>query len=142
MKTTSLIGQCLHLLSIASPNKCFRDLSALNILFDERGQMYPRGFHPLLQVAEADFSRPANPNRRREAKDIKYIFIDFGISSRFNSLEERYLVYGCMAQDPTIPELSGIVPYNPFAIDVYTLGNVYREELLEVHIYRLSLKQV
>ena len=142
MKTTSLIGKCLHLLCTAYPNKCFRDLSALNILFDERGQMYPRGFHPMIQALEANFDRPANPKRRRGAKDIKYIFIDFGISSHFNSLEERHLVYGCMAQDPTIPELSDIVPYDPFAVDIYTLGNVYREELLEVHIYLLSLKQI
>ena len=94
--------------------------------------MYPRGFHPASTNIEPDFTRIAKPRRRRAASDIKYIFIDFGISTQFDSLEKRELVVGCMAQDPTIPELSDDVPYDPFAVDVYTLGNVYKEELLEV----------
>ena len=110
----------------------FRDLSARNILFDERGQMYPKGYHPTNQNMEPDFSRLANPRRRRAASSIKYLFIDFGLSSQFSSFEGRELVVGCIAQDATIPELSDDDPYNPFAVDVYTLGNVYKRKFLGV----------
>ena len=109
-----------------------RDLSHYNIMFDESGKMYPKGFHPASQNMELDFSQVARPRRRRSTNGLKYIFIDFGISSQFGSLEKRELVKGCMAQDPTIPELSDDVPYDPFAVDVYTLGNLYKVELLGV----------
>ena len=94
--------------------------------------MFPNGYHAFSQSFEPDFIRVARPKRRRGAKGIKYIIIDFGISSRFASVEDREFVYGCMAADPTIPELSDSLPYDPFSLDVYTLGNVYKQQLLEV----------
>ena len=94
--------------------------------------MYSKGFHPARQVMELDFSREAKPRRRRAASGLKYIFINLGTSTQFDSLEKRQLVVGCVAQDPTIPELSDDVPYDPFAVDVYTLGNLYKVELLGV----------
>ena len=104
----------------------------MNILLDEKGQMFPRGYHPHNQEIEPDYSQVAKYKPRRDAKGIKYMLIDFGISSQFPSFEDRERVVGCMAADATIPELSPDVPYDPFALDVYTLGNVYKEELLEV----------
>ena len=101
-------------------------------MFNERGQMYPKGFHPASQNKEPDFSRMAEPRRGRTANDIKYIFIDFGISSQSNSLEKRELEVGYIAQDPTIPELSDDIPYDPFAVDVYALGNVCKRKLIGV----------
>ena len=109
-----------------------RDLFTRNILFDEKGLMFPKGFHPGNQYFDADFNRVALPKRRRGARGIKYMIIDFGLSSQFASFEERELVVGCMAQDATVPELSDDYPYAPFAVDVYTLGNVYKTELLRV----------
>ena len=108
---------------------CF---SRQNMLFDERGQIYPKGFHPESQDMELDFSQVAWSKRRRSANGLKYVFIDFGTSSQFYSLEKRGLVVGCMAQDPTIPELSGDIPHNRFAVDVYALGNVGERKLLGV----------
>ena len=108
------------------------DLFSGNILLDEKGQMFPKGFHPNFQSFEADFSWTADPKRRRGARGIKYMIIDFGLSTQFASFQERENVVGRMAQDATIPELSDRYPYDPFAVDVYTLGNVYGTEFLEV----------
>ena len=101
-------------------------------MLDEKGLMFPNGYHPFSQSFESDYGRVARPKRRREAKGIKYTIIDFGISSKYASEEDREFVYGCMAADLTVPELSDNLPYDPFPVDVYTLGNVYKNELLEV----------
>ena len=99
----------------------------------DASKMYPKGFHPLSPSFEPDFKRVARPFRRRGA-GVKYYFIDFGFSQIFNSYEERENVLGIMAQDRTIPELSNTVPYDPFAVDVYTLGMVYKERLTSVRV--------
>ena len=109
-----------------------RDLSSLNILLDKKGRMFPKGFHPINQICKPNVHGWAESKRRRGARGIKYMIIDFGISSQFGSREERKLVAGRVAQDPTIPELSLYRRYDPFAVDVYTLGKVYKMELLRV----------
>ena len=101
----------------------------MNILLDEKEQMFPEGFHPLNQICKPDVYGLAKARRRREVPGIKYMIIDFGLSSQFASREERQLVVGCIAQDKTIPELSDFEPYDPFALDIYTLGNVYKNLL-------------
>ena len=96
--------------------------------------MFPKGFHPVNQTFEIDYSALVSSKRRRGARGIKYMIIDFGLSTQFASFEERELVVGRMAQDATIPELSDHYPYDPFAVDVYTLGKVYETEFLEVRV--------
>ena len=68
----------------------------------------------------------------RTSHPTKYYFIDFGISMQFESYRRRELVIGDIAQDQTVPELSRNVPYDPFAVDIYTLGNIYKEEVIKV----------
>jgi len=43
------------------------------------------------------------------------------------------LVTGTSGQDQSAPELSSDVPYDPFKVDVYTLGKVFQERLLSKH---------
>ena len=105
----------------------------MNILFDEKGQVFPEGFHPHHQSCKPDISGLAKARRRRGARGIRYLMIDLGLSSQFASREERQLVLGRTAQDKTIPELSNFCPYDPFAVDIYTLGNVYKD-LVEVRV--------
>ena len=134
MTTTWLIGWSLYFLVQAPLNIVSSDLFSGNILLDEKGQMFPKGFHPNFQSFEADFSWVADPKRRRGARGIKYMIIDFGLSTQFASFQERENVVGCMAQDATIPELSDDLPYDPFAVDVYTLGDVYKTDFLRVRV--------
>ena len=78
--------------------------------------------------------RPAVKRRRRDVKGVKYYFIDFGTSTRFEDdvpFEDRR-VTGTDCQGPDVPELSRLIPYGPFAVDVFILGNVYRQDFLSV----------
>ncbi|EJD38675.1 hypothetical protein AURDEDRAFT_26589, partial [Auricularia subglabra TFB-10046 SS5] len=57
----------------------------------------------------------------------RYVFIDFGISSRSPPGE---LVVGEIGRDHTAPELSATVPYDPFILDIYVLGNFFWTEYI------------
>ena len=112
-------------------------MAYFNIMM-EADDMYPKGFHPMGHELSPDFRRPSQPKRRNQSK-IKYYFTDFGISRQFESYEKREKVVGFLAQDRTVPELSMMRPYDPFAVDIYTLGNVYNETLLHVRIVQSSV---
>ncbi|KAG8945125.1 hypothetical protein FRC04_001191 [Tulasnella sp. 424] len=56
---------------------------------------------------------------------VRYYFIAFGISTH-----NQDLTVGSDGQEPA-PELSDNVPYDPYKLDVYILGMVYRRFLLE-----------
>ena len=100
-------------------------------------QMFPNGFHPELQGLKLDISGRAEARRRRSSKGLKYLFIDFGISSSFNSFEQRGKVQGWACQDTTVPELRAGKPYDPFKVDIFVLGNLFRKVICEVSILRL-----
>jgi hypothetical protein len=63
-------------------------------------------------------------------------FIDFVLSTRFDSREERSLVTGKLGQNKTVPELSDTVPYDSFKVDIYQMGGVI-QELVEVRMIQL-----
>ena len=96
--------------------------------------MYPKGFHPIIKDLEPSGKKIARPRRRRDVQGIKYYFIDFGISTRFEDdvKQEDRIVTGSDGQDQDVPELDDRVPYNPFAVDIFTLGNVFRKQLIDV----------
>lgn len=64
---------------------------------------------------------------------FRYYFIDFGISTRFEG-PGPYRVTGCIGRDPSPPELSETVPYDPFKLDVYVLGNHFIQDYLMVRL--------
>lgn len=64
---------------------------------------------------------------------FRYYFIDFGISTRFEG-PGPHLVTGTIGRDPTPPELSATVPYDPFKLDVYLLGNHFLRAYVEVRL--------
>ncbi|KAF5319772.1 hypothetical protein D9611_012865 [Ephemerocybe angulata] len=53
----------------------------------------------------------------------QYSVIDFGYSKTFEQREDA-LTAGIVGQDDSVPEMSLTVPYNPFPVDVYHLGNM------------------
>jgi len=106
-----------------------RDSSLKNILMDA-SRMFPRGFHPVRDVfLPHDISIPA-PMIPRLNAGVKYYFVDYGISSYFPQGTERQLVLGIAGRDRNVPELSNEVPYDPFKVDVFTIGNVLRREFV------------
>ena len=106
-----------------------RDCALANIMMDA-SSMYPDGFHPIhLDHAPDGFTRTRS--RPRSRANVKYYFIDFGESSIFQEGDER-LVTGVYGLDRDVPEYSEIVPYDPFPVDIYCIGNVIQTEILDV----------
>jgi serine/threonine protein kinase len=103
-----------------------RDCSLKNVLLDAT-HMYPLGFHPVEDVYLDDITTLAPVIPRLEA-GVKYYFVDYGISSYFPAGSQRELVLGVAGRDQDVPELSNNVPYDPFKVDIFTVGNVLRSE--------------
>ena len=115
----------------------YRDLCLGNILLDAP-QMFPDGFHPALQSLAPDILTSVKPRRRRFVKGLKYRFIDFGSSLAYPSSERRERVWGMACQDRTVPEHQKVALYDPFKVDLYTLGNVFKRTFVEVSKRELS----
>ena len=96
--------------------------------------LYPCGFHPVRNILLYDCSAPAPFIPRRDA-GVKYHFIDYGVSSHFPPGSWHRLVVGRDGRDQDIPELSDDVPYDPFKVDVYTIGSVLHHEFCDVSIH-------
>ena len=93
--------------------------------------LFQKGFHPCLPMTDAS-GKIARPRRRRDTSGVKYYFTDFGLSSRFETNEGPRLVRGEDGLDQEVPELHQSEPYNPFPVDIFILGNLFRKELTEV----------
>ncbi|KAL5513763.1 hypothetical protein ACEPAH_4164 [Sanghuangporus vaninii] len=129
-EVVDFIGQLLDGLSyMHMAGVAHRDCSILNIKMDA-DPLFPKGFHPTASILDASGSKPAYPKRRRDVDGVRYYFIDFGISSKFELGEERK-VTGIDGQDDEVPELSESVPYNPFQTDIFIIGNLVRKEFLK-----------
>ena len=98
--------------------------------------MYPLGFHPVLDNALHDVSTPA-PVIPRSMVGVKYYFIDYGISSYFPPGSQEGLVLGTDGRDQDVPELSDDVPYDPFKVDIFSIGNVFRQSFRDVCLFLL-----
>ncbi|KAL1937550.1 hypothetical protein VTO73DRAFT_13045 [Trametes versicolor] len=108
-----------------------RDCAYKNVMMDASA-LYPRGFHPILQASLPDISSDA-PVLSRAAAPVNYYFIDFGISTRFTSDAPSRLVVGSWGLDGEPPELSETVPYDPFKLDVFLIGNLMRRQFCDVY---------
>lgn len=94
--------------------------------------LYPQGFHPVLQSRVRDFSRRAWPFSRASAPSpVRYYFADFGISVRIPPGKTPQ-VLGHIGADREVPELSDTIPYDPFKVDIFILGNVLRKHIHNV----------
>lgn len=94
--------------------------------------LYPEGFHPSAQAFKEDMSGIVKHLNRCDVDQVKYYVVDFGLSKRFEDPKQRRLVRGAQIQDHDVPEVSDVVPYDPFPVDVFTLGNIFKKDLLQV----------
>ena len=58
---------------------------------------------------------------------VKYYFVDYGISSYFPHRSQARLVLGTAGRDQDVPELSDETQYDPFKVDIFTIGHVLRQ---------------
>ncbi|KAI0691780.1 kinase-like domain-containing protein [Cerioporus squamosus] len=104
-----------------------RDIGAANVMMDGRA-MYPDGHHPIRTDYSPDGAHEVRPLPRSNC-DVRYYFIDFGLSSQFREGESP-MVLGRAGRDKEIPELSSEVPYDAYRADVFALGNLYYKEFV------------
>ena len=63
---------------------------------------------------------------------IRYYFVDFGISVKFPADLEPKRTVGIIGLDRDAPELSNTRPYDPFRVDIFILGNVFKKDIYAV----------
>ncbi|KZT13173.1 uncharacterized protein LAESUDRAFT_638707 [Laetiporus sulphureus 93-53] len=100
------------------------DCTYKNLMMDAHA-MYPQGFHPIRESFFPDGVTTAAPHLRRADVNVKYYYIDYGISVYFPPNADQKLVVGTLGRDQEVPELSDDVPYDPFKVDVFIVGNFF-----------------
>ena len=108
-------------------------------MFDP-SDMYPESFHPAEIDRSRDFRRKAKwyPRTRRLTK---YLFIDFGLSRRYDPANGPPLDRPYRGGDKSAPEHQDMTTHcNPFPTDVYYLGNLIREHFMQVQAFLFFLQ--
>ncbi|KAJ7661728.1 kinase-like domain-containing protein [Mycena rosella] len=97
------------------------DIAPQNMMMDE-SRVVPKGSHFSNTRTHTGFHGLFSWNNRCTVHPVDYYYIDFGLSLYFPGGKETALQTGTLRTFPTIPELSPIVPYNPFMVDIFQLG--------------------
>lgn len=96
--------------------------------------MYPESFHPIANNRSRDYKRHAKHYTRTQ-RPPRYVWIDYGHARRYNPEDGPPLELPQLAGDKSPPEHNGPnqdIPCDPFATDIYFLGNFIR-----LHIYQV-----
>ena len=97
--------------------------------------MYPESFHPAEIDRSRDFRRKAIWYSRTR-RPTKYLLIDFGLSRRYDPANGPPLDKPYRGGDKSAPEHQDMTkPCNPFPTDVYYLGNLIRENFMQVQVF-------
>ena len=96
--------------------------------------MYPESFHPARISRSRDFRHRAKAYTRTR-RPSRYLLIDFGLSRYYDPANGPPLDMPVRGGDKSAPEhQDNEAPYNPFPTDVYYLGNLVREDYMQVCI--------
>lgn len=114
-------------------NELDSDCSERNLMMDA-SQMFPQGFHPVKDVFLPDARTPARPFPRSRVP-IKYYYVDYGLSVYIPPDIHPKLVLGDFGRDQDVPELSLTVPYDPFKVDIFIIGNMLKRIFHDVSRY-------
>jgi hypothetical protein len=96
-------------------------------------EMYPDGFHPVKIDRSRDFKGAAKAYTRTQRPPI-YYFIDLGLSRQYTS--RNVTDVGLRGGDKSAPEHKSGRRCNPFHTDIYYIGNLVREEFINVRAPR------
>ncbi|KZV89756.1 hypothetical protein EXIGLDRAFT_721074 [Exidia glandulosa HHB12029] len=128
-EVVDMLSQLLEgLIFMHEHNVAHRDCTGMNIMQDVRTLFPGLRTHPQRPCYSENIQIRYDHIPRSRAS-VKYYFIDFGISARFEG-PGPHLVTGTACRDRTAPELSATVPYDPFKLDVYLLGNHFLKAFL------------
>ena len=112
------------------------DCAAENLLMDAPN-LYKDGWHPMNTWLARNGRDDLCLGRKRSEAEIKYYFIDFGLSTQFAPEQLERLVTGELGRIQA-PEQSSGLSYDPFKLDVYYLGRVYQTKIVDVRFPFLS----
>ncbi|KAF9800520.1 hypothetical protein IEO21_10342 [Rhodonia placenta] len=93
--------------------------------------LFPKGFNPVYDIFLPDGITPAS-GRSRKDMPITYYYIHFGISVYIPPDTHPKLAVGPHGRDQEVPELSADIPYDPFKVDIFIIGNFFRRNLYDV----------
>ncbi|KAF9073651.1 hypothetical protein BDP27DRAFT_1417117 [Rhodocollybia butyracea] len=105
----------------------FRDCSINNMAMDARA-MYPRQWHPNAPKKTYNWNGRALHHSRTRCPP-KYYLIDFGFSCEYDPSQPRPLESAIISGGYCPPEAE--TPCDPFATDVFLLGNMMETSFLE-----------
>ncbi|TFY77414.1 hypothetical protein EWM64_g6599 [Hericium alpestre] len=116
----------LHELGVAH-----RDITIGNIMMDG-DRLFPRGFHLDTFDSDARGHNLSGVRTRTQVGGVKYYYIDFGESMKFESSDNIRIDVWSKAGIHA-PETLGRdrPPYDPFKADIYTLGTTYTKLFLK-----------
>lgn len=107
-----------------------RDCMTLNIMMDASA-LFIDAFHPVSPFMKRDFSGYARYKTRTE-RPVKYYFIDFGLSRRYERSIPHPLEEPIWGGDKEVPEFqSSDEPRDPFPTDVFYIGNAIRKDFVD-----------
>ena len=99
--------------------------------------LYPAGHHPVRTRYSVDVIEDLRPLHRID-HPVRYYYIDFGLSVRFEEGSSP-LVVGDVGRDDEVPELSSTVPYDGYKADIHALGNIFHKEFEQVRLPAFNL---
>ncbi|KAF4577159.1 hypothetical protein EYR36_005146 [Pleurotus pulmonarius] len=106
-----------------------RDIASQNVLMDAQ-TLYIDKYHP--SRPDSKLAIDGSPRHyTRTQVPVKYYLADFGLSRQYRPEDlpaSEDVIYG---SDKTVPEFETSESCDPFPTDVYTLGNMIREEFIE-----------
>jgi len=105
-------------------------LTTQNILMDAR-PILPAGWHFVAKHRTPDGVTPISPLARIDYP-VRYIIIDFDCSVQLSD-GQPHLITDFGGRDGDPPEYKSRDPYDPFKIDVFTLGNVFYKDFYLIY---------
>ncbi|CAE6361321.1 unnamed protein product [Rhizoctonia solani] len=109
-------------------NSVHCDIASANIMMDSQ-PLYDEPFHPFHKTLSLDAQRMIYPKYTRLEKRVRYYFIDMGFATWFSDPNSPRLLTGRLART-LAPEQKIDIPYDPFAVDIYQLGIVIKQDII------------
>ncbi|EPT04679.1 hypothetical protein FOMPIDRAFT_1113111 [Fomitopsis schrenkii] len=109
-----------------------RDISLLNVMMDAVPMYSKKLWHPQDTSSNRGFTGQAKFYTRTEFP-VKYFYIDFGLSRKYNPNNGPPRELPIMGGDRSVPEFQGEgydAPADPFRTDIYYLGNTVQQAFL------------
>lgn len=133
MRTVLFMGAVHSCVFIFRPHLRFRDCKTDNFMAGTVS-LFNVPPHPAQRFVRLDYRGEVSVSSSRTKKPVKYYLIDFDLSEVCRPEDAPHLRRPPWGGDKSVPEflLPNATPCDPFAVDVYCMGNSIREDYLDV----------